>query len=433
MFFKTFFFQKNYKQIKIFSFMDTNFENKIKKKFPFFSKNKNIVYVDNASTTQKFLSVIKKEFDFCAFENASVHRGIYDLSANATKNFENTREKIASFFNAKKNCVIFTKGTTQSLNLVAFGIKELIKENDEILITEAEHHANIVPWQEVCKITKAKLKIIPITKNFTLNLDEAKKLINKKTKIISITHISNVLGTINPVEKIINLAKKFKAFTILDCAQSVSKISINFKKLNCDCLCFSAHKMFGQTGVGVLIGKENFLKKLNPIEFGGSMIENVSFKKTTFNCLPNKFEAGTPSISQTISFIKVFEEIEKINFKKIQNYEKNLLKYTICKFKNLKNKNIIWHTPMDYKKQVGIFSFSHKKIHAHDIASILNKKNICVRAGHHCCMPLIKSLKVLATTRISLSFYNTKKDIDKIYLALENLDKDFERGESIKK
>ena len=403
----------------------------IRKKFPFFENNSDLVYVDNAATTQKFSSVIEKEKEFLEKENASVHRGMYFHSHRATENFEKVREQISKYFNCGKREVAFMRSATYCLNFLAFGLSNQLREGDEIVITQMEHHANIVPWQEVCKKVGAKLVVIPIDSSFCLDLEKAKKLITSKTKIVSVTHISNVLGVVNPISEIVGLARRVGACVIVDAAQSASKMRIDFKEIECDFLCFSTHKFFGLTGLGVCIGVEDSLEKLTPFEFGGSMIEEVAFERSSYREIPYRFEAGTPAISQVIAFGKVLEEFERFG-EEFFEYEKELLKYAVWKFKSIENENLKWLCPFDCERQVGIFSFCHRKIHSHDVASIFDKRGICVRAGHHCCMPLLKSLGLDSSVRISLSIYNTKKDVDKIVFALENLENDFKLGEHLK-
>ena len=391
--------------------------NSFKKDFPIFKNNPKLVYLDSASTSQKPKQVIKAISDFYEKENANIHRGIYALSENATKKYILARETIAKFINAETNEIIFTKNTTESINLLSNVLKEILpKGKNEIVLTEMEHHSNLVTWQEFAKKYHFKLKFIPITKNYELDYEKAKEIINDKTAILAITHISNVFGTINNIEFLVSLAKEKKAITIIDAAQSVQHLKINVKKIGCDFLAFSGHKMFGPLGIGVLYGKKELLEKLPPFQFGGGMINSVIYEDATFLDIPEKFEAGTQNIAGAISLAEAIKYIEKIKIEKIERYEKELLDYTLKKLKSIDG--IELYLP---KKQSSIISFNLFGIHQHDVAQILSDNKICIRAGHHCCMPLMKKLKTQGTCRISFSIYNTKEDVDKLIEGLKKV------------
>lgn len=390
--------------------------NTIKKDFPLLAKSK-IVFLDNASTTQKPKQVISAILNYYENINANIHRGIYTLSEKATDEFEDTRKSVQKFINAKESSeIIFTSSTTQSINLLAYTFGESeIKKDDEIIISELEHHSNLIPWQQLAKRKKATLKVIPVKKDFTLDMDAYKKMLSKKTRLVAITAISNATGTITNTKEIINLAHKAGAKVLIDGAQSVAHEKTDVQKLNADFFAFSAHKMLGPTGVGVLYGKRKLLEKMPPFQFGGNMISNVTIKTSTFANIPNKFEAGTPDIANIIAFKEAIKYIEKIGFKEIQKHDEILTDYAVkilSKYPRIK----IFAPP---KKVHGpVISFTIKGAHPHDIASIFNEYNIAIRAGHHCAQPLMNSLCVGATARISFYIYNTRSDIDKMEQAL---------------
>ncbi len=390
-----------------------------------FFKGHPLVYLDNAATTQKPKSVISAIQKYYETENANIHRGIYDLSEKATALYENTREKVKDFIHAQKTSeIIFTRNTTESINLVAYSWGEKnIKQNDEIVVSALEHHSNLVPYQELCHRKKAKLKIIPIDQNGNLHLKNLGTIITKKTKLVAITQMSNVLGTIVPLKKIISESHKKGALVLVDGAQGVPHLGINVKKLNCDFLVFSGHKMFGPSGVGVLYAKEKILKNMPPFLFGGNMIREVTQYKSLWNELPHKFEAGTPNIADVIAFSEAIKYTKKIGFKKIQEHETKLWEYARKKLATIPN--LILYGSDDKKKATGIISFTISGIHPHDISSFVNEKNIAIRAGHHCAAPLMKYLGVSATARISFSVYNEKKDIDRLCEALKKIYKIF--------
>lgn len=394
---------------------------KLKKNFPIL-KNKALVYLDNASTTQKPKSVIEAIKFYYENFNANTHRGIHTLSEKATEAYENSRKKTAKFINAaSEKEIIFTRNTTESINLVARTWGETnISKNDEIILSILEHHSNLIPWQQLAKRKNAKLKIIPLKKDLTLDMDAYKSLLSKKTKLLAITGMSNVTGTIPKIKEMIAAAKKIKAKTLIDGAQSVAHLKTDVKKLDCDFLTFSSHKMLGPTGVGILYAKQEILEKMPPFLFGGDMIKTVTQTDSTWNDLPWKFEAGTQNIADVIAFGKALEYLKKVGLENIQKYEESLLKYAIEKFS--KYREVTFYNP---KNGGGILSFTVKNAHPHDIATIFNEDGIAIRSGHHCCQPLMKILKVPATARISFYFYNTKQDIDRAEKALKKVVKIF--------
>jgi cysteine desulfurase/selenocysteine lyase len=409
---------------------------KIRKDFPILNqkvRGKNLVYTDNGATSQKPQIMIDAITDYYTNYNSNVHRGLHTLSEKATNEYELVRTKIANFINSKPEEIIFTSGTTQSLNIIASGLINQINKDDEIVISQMEHHANLVTWQQLALKTGAKLKYIPVTVSGELDLELAEKIFNKKTKIISLTHISNVLGTINPIKKIIKLAKQISpnCLTVIDGAQSIGHMPIDVKKLDCDFFVFSAHKMCGPTGIGNIYGKTQALEKLKPNIFGGDMILEVEFEKSSFNKIPYCFEAGTPNIADTIAFGKTIDYLANIGMKNIENYDSILTKYFLEQIKELEtNYGFTFYGPKKIKNKSAVFSFTIDGVHSHDISTILDKFGIAVRGGHHCAMPLTNSvLKVVATSRISFYFYNTISEIDYIIKCLKKIKSEFDKGE----
>ena len=398
-------------------------KNKFKKDFPIFKNLPKLVYLDSAATSQRPKIVVDALKNFYEKENANIHRGIYTLSEDATKNYELVRKKIANFINSNADEIIFTKNATEGFNLLANTIKELIsKDKNEIVLTDMEHHSNLLPWQNFAKKYKFKLKFIPLTKNYELDYDKAKELINKKTAMISFTFVSNVLGTINDAQKLISLANTQKAMTIIDASQAIQHFKINVKKLNCDFLVFSSHKMMGPTGVGVLYGKKKLLEKMPPFLVGGGTIDSVDYENAVYLDPPRKFEAGTQNFADVIALGNSIDYLKQIGFGKIQKHESELFEYALEKLHKIKDIKI--YNP-GKNKSAPVISFNLQDIHPHDIAHILNDYNIAIRAGHHCCMPLIKKLGILGTCKVSgvcrasLSIYNTKEDINKLITALK--------------
>ncbi|MFW6286252.1 MAG: SufS family cysteine desulfurase [Nanoarchaeota archaeon] len=382
-------------------------------------KNHKLVYVDNGASTQKPQQVINSIVDIYENYYSNIHRGVHTLSESCTEKYEDVRNKAAKFINASRDEIIFTKGTTHGLNMTAFGLKHLLKENDEIILSDMEHHANLVPWQEIAKEKNLKLKFIKRNKDFSINLEHLKDIITNKTKIVSIPHISNVLGVINNIKKIEKITHNKGAYLIIDGAQSLPHMKIDVKKLNCDILSFSSHKMCGPSGVGILYGKKKILEKLKPFEYGGDMINEVNLQHSTYNKIPYRFEAGTPNIEGVIGFGSAIDYLNEITMDKIEKYENILTEHFLEKIKKLNNIQI--HGPLKSKNRASVFSFTVKNIHPHDVSTILDQKGIAIRGGHHCAMPLTKTLGVCATCRISFYFYNTIEEIDYIIQVLSQI------------
>ena len=386
--------------------------NKIRAQFPILNRKvngKELVYFDNGATTQKPQTVIDAEANYYANENANIHRGVHFLSGLATDKFEETRNTIQAFIGAKHNHeIIFTKGTTDSINLVASGFRTLLNKGDEIIISEMEHHSNIVPWQMCCEQSGAKLKVIPLLDNGSLDINEFDNLLSENTKLVSVTHISNALGTINDIETIITKAHNFGAKIMIDGAQSASHISLDMQKLDADFYCFSAHKMFGPTGVGVLYGKEDSLNALPPYQGGGEMIKEVSFSGTTYAELPHKFEAGTPNIAGVIAFKAAIDFITGLGVETIAKYEDELLQYATAEILKIEGVKIYGTV----KNKSGIISFNIEGLHPYDIGMIVDKMGVAIRTGHHCTQPIMERFNIPGTARISLAVYNTKMEID---------------------
>jgi len=386
--------------------------NKIRSQFPILNRKvngKDLVYFDNGATTQKPQSVIDAEANYYTDENSNIHRGVHFLSGLATDKFEETRDAVQDFIGAKHNHeIIFTKGTTDAINLVANAYRILLSKGDEVIISELEHHSNIVPWQMCCEISGANLKVIPLLDNGELDMNEFNNLLSESTKVVAVSHISNALGTISPIEAIITKAHKVGAKVLIDGAQAASHITLDMQKLDADFYCFSAHKMFGPTGVGVLYGKEEILNLLPPYQGGGEMIKEVSFEKTTYACLPHKFEAGTPNISGVIAFKQAIDFITDLGVSEIAKYEDELLQYAtaeVLKIEGLKIYGTAAH-------KSGIISFNIEGIHPYDIGMIVDKMGVAIRTGHHCTQPIMDRFNIPGTARISLSVYNTKAEVD---------------------
>lgn len=394
-----------------------------KKDFPIFENNPELIYLDSAATSQRPKVVIEALKNFLEKTNANTHRGLYTLSEKATEDFEKAREKVANFINAEKNETVFTKNATEAFNLLANTLPEILeKGKNEIVLTEMEHHSNIVPWQVIAKKLNLKIKFIPVKENYELDYEEAEKIINENTGIVSIIHTSNVLGTTNNIGKIIELAKKQKAFTIIDATQSIQHQKLDVKTLDTDFLVFSGHKTFGPTGIGGLYGKYGILKNLSPHQTGGGMIKTVTKEESTFENPPIKFEAGTQNIAEAISLGSAIDYINELTFQKIKETEEELFNYAMEKLSEIKDIEIYSN-----KKPSSIISFNLKNIHCHDVASLLNDDNIAIRAGHHCCMPLMEKLKLDGVCRISFSIFNTKEDVDKLTESLKKIQEKFKK------
>jgi cysteine desulfurase/selenocysteine lyase len=386
---------------------------KIREDFPILKQlihDKPLVYLDNAATTQKPQIVIDKEKSYYEEINSNIHRGVHLLSQKSTMEYETAREKVMRFINAKYlSEIIFTKGTTDGINLIAssFGEK-YVHEGDEIIISHLEHHSNIVPWQLLCQRKNALLKVIPINDDGEIIFEEFEKLITEKTKIISVVHASNSLGTINPIKEIINKAHSYNIPVLIDGAQSVQHYKIDVKELDCEFFVFSGHKLYAPTGAGVLYGKEKLLEELPPYQGGGDMISSVTFEKTTYNDLPYKFEAGTPNISGGICLGTAIDYVNSIGFDSIMAYENELSLYTENKLNGIEKLKRIGTA----KNKSSVFSFVLEGIHPHDIGTILDFEGIAIRTGHHCTQPIMERFGIPATARASLAFYNTKEEVD---------------------
>jgi cysteine desulfurase / selenocysteine lyase len=385
----------------------------IRKDFPILSSiihGKPLCYLDNAATTQKPKSVIDNDVNYYTHLNSNIHRGVHFLSEAATKAYEDARIKVQKFVNASSEKeIIFTRGTTESINLVAqsFGRSNL-QEGDEIIISGMEHHSNIVPWQLIAEEKKAKIRVIPITDKGDLIIDEYKKLLSSRTKIVSVVYVSNSLGTINDVETIISLAHKQNIPVLLDAAQAVNHLSVDVQKLDCDFLAFSGHKLYGPTGIGVLYGKSSFLEHMPPYQGGGDMISKVTFEKTTFNSLPYKFEAGTSNIAGTIGLGAAVDYINSIGINNIAAHEHELLEYATEELLKINGLRIIGQSD----NKCSLISFVLDNIHPHDVGTFLDFEGIAIRTGHHCTQPLMDRFGVPATSRASFGLYNTKQEID---------------------
>ena len=391
----------------------------IRNQFPILQRSvngKKLVYLDNGATAQKPQLVIDSITKYYSYENANIHRGVHFLSQEATSAYENARATIQSYIHAAESCeVIFTKGTTDSINLVAFSMGETLQKGDEILISYMEHHSNIVPWQMLCERKGLVLKVIPIHENGELDLEAVDNLLSEKTKLLSITHVSNTLGTINPVENLIKKAHAVGAKVLIDGAQSIQHFPIDVQALDCDFFAFGGHKVYGPTGVGILYGKKQILDSLPPYQGGGDMIAKVSFAKTTYNELPHKFEAGTPHISGGIALGKAFEFMQQLNLEQVIEHEHSLLLYAEEVLSSFNGLRIIG-TASD---KASVVSFVIENIHPFDIGTLLDKQGIAVRTGHHCTQPLMDFYQIPGTIRASFALYNTKAEIDLFATALE--------------
>lgn len=393
---------------------------KIRTDFPILSDKifgKPLIYFDNAATTQKPRCVLDKMTKLYTTQNANIHRGVHHLSQLATAAHESARQTVADFIhanNAKE--IIFTRGTTESINLVASCFSELCQADDEIVITQMEHHSNIVPWQMVAERKGLKLRVVPIDEKGDLRLNELEKLLNERTKMIAVTHVSNVLGTVNPIKKITALAHTQNIPVLVDGAQSIAHLPVDVQDLDVDFYVFSGHKIYGPTGIGVLYGKAAWLDKLPPYQGGGEMIENVTFEKTTFNKLPYKFEAGTPDFIGSVALATALDYINNIGLEQIAVYENELLAYATERMQAIPNMKIIGTAAT----KSGIISFQVGNIHHYDFGMLLDKTGVAIRTGHHCAQPLIESLGMTGTARISFALYNTKAEIDQFIEHLEH-------------
>jgi cysteine desulfurase/selenocysteine lyase len=385
----------------------------IRKDFPILSRTvygKPLIYFDNAATTQKPKPVLDTLNTYYSHVNSNIHRGVHYLSDSATTEYECARRIVKEFINAKYvEEIIYTRGATESINLVTatYG-RKFLKEGDEIIITAMEHHSNIVPWQILCEEKGCKLRVIPIDDNGDLLLDEFDKLINEKTKFVSVVHISNSLGTVNDIEYVLQKAKEVGAVTLIDAAQSIQHTEIDVQKLDCDFLVFSGHKIYGPTGIGVLYGKKDLFEAMPPYQGGGDMIRSVSFEKTLYNDLPWKFEAGTPNIAGAIGLGSAIRYLQTIGMVQIAKYEKGILEYATAKITEVPKLKIVGTA----KKKSSVISFVFDEIHPHDVGTLLDRDGIAIRTGHHCTEPVMRRFGIPATSRASFAFYNTKEEID---------------------
>ena len=389
----------------------------IKSDFPIFNDS-DLVYLDNASTTQKPQQVLDAIQSMYSKTNANVHRALYDIGSEATEKFENSRKKVSNFISSEsENEIIFTGGTTESINLLAHSLGNKLSAGDEILVSEMEHHANLVPWQMACQRTGANLKFIPIDKKGDLDLSDLETLFTSSTRIISITHVSNVLGTINPINDIAKIANEIGAIFIVDGAQGVPHQSINVKELGCDFYAFSGHKMLAPTGVGVLWGRMEKLEEMEPFMGGGEMIETVTMESSTWNQVPYKFEAGTPNFVQAVGLGAAIDYLNNFGMDKVSEHEKKLTEYALAKMSQIEQVNV-FGSP---KNRSGVISFNMEGIHAQDLAQFLNEDNIAIRVGHHCAQPLLSKLDQNSVARLSLYIYNDETDIDLFCNSLSNI------------
>lgn len=392
---------------------------KIRQDFPILKRQINgkpLVYFDNAATSQKPQQVIDSLIDYYSNHNANIHRGVHTLSQEATDLFEAARVKLQKHFNAQKaHEIIFTSGTTHGINLVSSGFESILKKGDEIIVSALEHHSNIVPWQMLCEKTRAILKVIPMTEEGILDMSKFNSILSNQTKLVFVNHVSNALGTINPIQKIIDLAHLFGAAVLIDGAQATPHLRPDVQKLNCDFYVCSGHKLCGPTGIGILYGKEEWLKKLPPYQGGGEMISEVTFEKTTYADLPHKFEAGTPNIAGGIAFGTAIDYLNQIGLDNIAAYENELLNYATEKL--LKIEGLKIYGPL--KEKASVISFNVEGIHPYDIGTIIDKLGIAVRTGHHCAQPIMDFYQIPGTIRASFAFYNTKTEIDIFVEALK--------------
>ncbi|NLP57139.1 aminotransferase class V-fold PLP-dependent enzyme [Lutibacter sp. B1] len=392
--------------------------NKVRADFPILTQTVNgkpLVYLDNAATSQKPQVVIDSIVNYYSTLNANIHRGVHTLSQKATDAYEQARIKLQHHFNAKKNYeIILTAGTTHSINIVATGFTSLLQKDDEIIVSAMEHHSNIVPWQMLCERTGAILKVIPMNDEGELLMDAYNKILSNKTKLVFVNHVSNALGTINPIKQIIDKAHAVNAAVLIDGAQACPHIKPDVQELNVDFYVASAHKLCGPTGVGILYGKEEWLNKLPPYQGGGEMIKQVTFEKTTYADLPHKFEAGTPNIAGVIAFGTAIDYLNNLGFDNISAYETELLNYATKKLLQIEGLRIYGTA----KEKTSVLSFNIGNIHPYDIGSIIDKLGIAVRTGHHCAQPIMDFYKIPGTVRASFSFYNTFEEIDLLYEAL---------------
>ncbi len=392
----------------------------IKSDFPALNQKINgeeLVYLDNAATTQKPKIVIDTIQKYYNETNSNIHRGVHTLSQRATQLYESSRKKVSKFINSEsEDQIIFVRGATEAINLVANSyVRPLLEPNDEIIISQMEHHANIIPWQIVCTEKKAKLKVLPMNRKGELLVGELEELINKKTKFIAINHVSNSLGTINPIENIVKIAHKHNIKILIDGAQAVQHIPIDMRKIDADFYCFSGHKIYAPTGIGILYGKKILLEEMPPYQGGGDMIKSVTFEKTIYNDIPNKFEAGTPNISGAIGLATAIDYILNLGMENITQHETELLEYASKMINKIKGIEIIGNA----KNKASVLSFIIEKVHPHDIGTVMDTQGIAIRAGNHCTQPIMDFYEIPATARVSFAIYNSKDDVDKLISSIK--------------
>ncbi|MFP4656623.1 MAG: aminotransferase class V-fold PLP-dependent enzyme [Candidatus Woesearchaeota archaeon] len=404
--------------------LDEEKAKRLRDDFPIFTHSgmTDFTYLDNGATSQKPMQVIRAISEYYERHNSNIHRGIYDLSERSGKMYHDSKVKVSRFLNAETEEIIYTRNTTESLNLVANSLLELLSEEDadntkdEIVLTEMEHHSNLVPWQQIAKRRGFRLRFIPVNDDLALDMDAAAKLINKKTAIVAFTHVSNSLGTVNPVAELISLAQKNDAYTVVDAAQSAPHMPLDVKCMDCDFLAFSAHKMLGPMGIGVLYGKRHLLEWMTPFLYGGDMIRDVSKEETSWNVLPMKFEAGTPNVAGAVGLMAAIDYLESIGMKDIESWGSTLADYTEKKLREME-KVKVYRTLSGSRSS--IVSFTVDGLHHHDMAQYLSDRGVCIRVGHHCTMPLMKTLGIEGTARASFYIYNTKEDVDHFIRALK--------------
>lgn len=391
----------------------------IREQFPILDQQINghpLVYLDSAATSQKPISVIEAIKKYYEWDNANVHRGVHTLGSRATDAYENARETVANFIGAASSQqIIFTRGTTTAINLVASGYaRKVCSVGDEIVLTPMEHHSNLIPWQQVAKATGATLKYIPLQDDGTITLEDVERTITSRTKIVSVTHVSNVLGTMNPIKEIAEIAHRHQAVMVVDGAQSIPHMAVDMKDLDCDFYAFSGHKMCGPTGIGVLYGKKHLLEQMDPVEFGGEMIDHVDLYESTWKELPWKFEGGTPIIAGAVGLAAAINFLQQVGMDHIREHEQQLTSYAVEQMKKIDG--LVMYGPE--RERSGLITFNLGDVHPHDLATVLDTKGVAVRAGHHCCQPLMRWLKVSSTARASFYLYNTEADIDRFVEAL---------------
>lgn len=398
--------------------MEFNIEN-IRNDFPILKtivNGKPLIYFDNGATTQKPIQVINRISSYYKEENSNVHRGVHTLSQIATDKFEGARQAVKQFINAPRSAeIIFTKGTTESVNLVAAAFHSLVCAGDEIMISAMEHHSNLVPWQQLCHNKNAKLVVIPVLENGVLDMESLKKLINPKVQLLAIAHISNVLGTENPIQEIVKIAHAVNVPVLVDGAQAIAHTPVDVQQLDCDFYAFSAHKAYGPMGTGVLFGKTEWLQKLPPYQFGGEMIESVHFDKVVYNALPFKFEAGTPDVAGVLGMEEALRYISDIGLENIRNHEDELLEYATTKLDEIEGLRILGRA----KVKTAVLSIVVRDVHPYDLGTLLDQMGIAIRTGYHCAQPLIESFGLTGTLRVSLAMYNSIDEIDVFISALK--------------